>query len=52
MDHQSFSNSVHKAANHVLRAIGCECLTFELLQVDSAGPIVELDHGRMGYAAE
>ena len=52
MDHQNFNNSVHKAANQVLRAIGCECLTFELLQVDSAGPIVEFDHRRMGYAAE
>ena len=52
MDHQNFNNSVNKAANLVLRAIGCECLTFELLQVDSAGPIVEFDHRRMGYAAE
>jgi hypothetical protein len=52
MDHQNFNNSVHKAANQVVRAIGCECLTFELLQVDSTGPIVELDHRRMGYAAE
>ena len=52
LDHQSFSNSAQKAASQVLRAIGCECLTFELLQVDSSGPIVELDHRRMGFAAE
>ena len=52
LDHQSFSNSAQKAASQVLRAIGCECLTFELLQVDSSGPIVELDHSRMGFAAE
>jgi regulator of protease activity HflC (stomatin/prohibitin superfamily) len=52
LDHQTFSNSAQKAASQVLRAIGCECLTFELLQVDSTGPIVELDHRRMGYAAE
>ena len=52
LDHQTFSNSAQKAASQVLRAIGCECLTFELLQVDSAGPIVELDHRRMGFAAE
>lgn len=52
LDHQSFSNSAQKAASQVLRAIGCECLTFELLQIDFAGPVVELDNGRMGYAAE
>ncbi|MEH2587913.1 regulator of protease activity HflC (stomatin/prohibitin superfamily) [Bradyrhizobium sp. AZCC 1721] len=51
MDHQSFSNSAHKAASQVLRAIGCECLTFELLQVDSAGLIAELENRRMGFAA-
>ncbi|MCK1514922.1 hypothetical protein IVB22_20595 [Bradyrhizobium sp. 190] len=52
MDHQNFSNSAQKAASQVLRAIGCECLTFELLQVDAAGPIGEWDTGRMGFAAE
>ncbi|WP_156438859.1 SPFH domain-containing protein [Bradyrhizobium valentinum] len=52
MDHQSFSNNAQKAANQALRAIGCECLTFELLQVDSAGPIAEFDTRRMGFAAE
>jgi len=52
MDHQSFSNSAQKAASQVLRAIGCECLTFELLQVDSSGPVVDLDNRRMGFAAE
>ncbi|NOJ47398.1 SPFH domain-containing protein [Bradyrhizobium archetypum] len=51
MDHQTFSNSVQKAANQVLRSIGCECLTFELLQADPGGPIVELDNRRMGFAA-
>jgi regulator of protease activity HflC (stomatin/prohibitin superfamily) len=51
MDHQSFSNSVQKAGNQVLRAIGCECLTFELLQVDSAGPVAELGNRRMGVVA-
>jgi regulator of protease activity HflC (stomatin/prohibitin superfamily) len=52
LDHQNFSNGAQKAASQVLRAIGCECLTFELLQVDSAGPIVEMDNRRMGFAAE
>jgi len=35
---------VQKAASQILRAIGCECLTFELLQVDSAGAVPELDN--------
>lgn len=52
LDHQGFSNSAQKAASQVLRAVGCECLTFELLQLDFAGPVVEQDNGRMGYAAE
>ena len=52
LDHQTFSNSAQKAASQVLRAIGCECLTFELLQVDSSGPVVDLDNRRMGFAAE
>jgi regulator of protease activity HflC (stomatin/prohibitin superfamily) len=52
MDHQTFSNTAQKAANQALRAIGCECLTFELLQADSGGPIVEFDNRRMGFAAE
>lgn len=43
MDHQSFSNSVQKAASQLLRGVGCECLTFELLQADAAGPVAELD---------
>lgn len=51
MDHQSFGNSAQKAASQVLRSIGCECLTFELLQVDSAGLIAELENRRMGFAA-
>ena len=51
-DHQTFGNSAQKAANQVLRAIGCECLTFELMQVDIAGPAIELDAKRVGVAAE
>ena len=43
-DHQTFSNNVQMAASQILRAIGCECLTFELLQVDSAGAVAELDN--------
>ena len=50
-DHQSFGNSAQKAASQVLRALGCECVTFELLQVDSAGPVVELENRRMGVVA-
>ena len=50
MDHQTFSNSVQKAANQIFRAIGCECLTFELMQVDIAGIAVELDNRRAGVA--
>ena len=52
IDHQSFGTSAQKAASQVLRAIGCECLTFELLQVNSAGPILALDNRPMGIAAE
>jgi regulator of protease activity HflC (stomatin/prohibitin superfamily) len=44
MDHQTFSNNVQMAASQILRAIGCDCLTFELLQVDSAGAVAELDN--------
>ncbi|KRQ93646.1 hypothetical protein CQ12_35505 [Bradyrhizobium jicamae] len=50
-DHQSFSHSVQKAANQVFRSIGCECLTFELMQVETAGPAIELDNRRTGLAA-
>jgi SPFH domain / Band 7 family len=49
-DHQTFSNSVQKAASQVFRSIGCECLTFELMQVDVAGLAVELDNRRAGAA--
>jgi len=51
-DHQTFSNNVQKAANQVFRSIGCECLTFELMQVDIAGPAIELDVKRAGAAAQ
>jgi regulator of protease activity HflC (stomatin/prohibitin superfamily) len=51
-DHQIFSNNVQKAANQVFRSIGCECLTFELMQVDVAGPAIELDAKRAGVAAQ
>jgi regulator of protease activity HflC (stomatin/prohibitin superfamily) len=43
-DHQTFSNNVQMAASQILRAIGCDCLTFELLQVDSSGSVTELDN--------
>lgn len=51
-DHQTFGNNVQKAANQVFRSIGCECLTFELMQVDVAGPAIELDAKRAGVAAQ
>jgi regulator of protease activity HflC (stomatin/prohibitin superfamily) len=51
-DHQTFSNGVQKAANQVFRSIGCECLTFELMQVDIAGPAIELDAKRAGVTAQ
>jgi regulator of protease activity HflC (stomatin/prohibitin superfamily) len=51
-DHQTFSNNVQKAANQVFRSIGCECLTFELMQVDIVGPAIELDAKRAGLAAQ
>ena len=50
-DHQTFSNNVQKAANQVFRSIGCECLTFELMQVDVAGPAIELDAKRAAGVA-
>ena len=51
-DHQTFGNNVQKAASQVFRSIGCECLTFELMQVDVAGPAIELDAKRAGVAAQ
>lgn len=51
LDHQAFSNSAQIAAKQALRAIGCECLTLELLQADSAGPIVEMDTRKKGLVA-
>ena len=51
-DHQTFSNNVQKAANQVFRSIGCDCLTFELMQADVAGPAIELDAKRAGVAAQ
>ncbi|MCA6114547.1 hypothetical protein J6524_06380 [Bradyrhizobium sp. WSM 1738] len=51
MDHQTFGHNVQKAANQVFRSIGCECLTFELMQVDIVGLAVELDNRRAGVAA-
>jgi len=36
----------------VFRSIGCECLTFELMQVDIVGPAIELDAKRAGVAAQ
>ena len=51
-DHQTFGNNVQKAANQVFRSIGCESLTFELMQVDIVGPAIELDAKRAGVAAQ
>src|SRR3954467_11039834 len=45
-DHHAFGNSVQKAASQVFRSIGCECITFELMQVDIEGPAIELDAKR------
>ena len=50
-DHQTFGNNVQKAANQVFRSIGCECLTFELMQVDIVGPAIELDAKRAAGVA-
>lgn len=52
MDHQTFSNNVQKAASQVFRSIGCECLTFELMQVDVVGLAAELDNRRMEAVAQ
>jgi len=51
-DHQTFGNSVQKAANQVLRSVGCECLTFELMEVEVAGPALELDARRAGVTGQ
>lgn len=51
MDHQTFSNSVQKAASQVFRAIGCECVTFELMQVDAPGPVAEQETRPIGAVA-
>jgi hypothetical protein len=42
---------VQKAASQVFRSIGCECLTFELMQVDVVGLAAELDNKRAEMAA-
>ena len=52
MDHQTFGNNVQKAASQVFRSIGCECLTFELMQVDVVGLAAELDNRRMEATAQ
>ena len=51
-DHHAFGNSVQKAASQVFRSIGCECITFELMQVDIEGPAIELDAKRASAAAQ
>ena len=51
-DHQTFGNNVQKAANQVFRSIGCECLTFELMQADVIGPALELDARRAAAAPQ
>lgn len=51
-DHQTFGNSVQKAANQVLRSVGCECLTFELMEAEVAGPAFELDARRAGVTGQ
>jgi regulator of protease activity HflC (stomatin/prohibitin superfamily) len=51
-DHQTFGNNVQKAANQVFRSIGCECLTFELMQADVIGPAIELDARRAAVAPQ
>jgi regulator of protease activity HflC (stomatin/prohibitin superfamily) len=49
MNHEGFNDSAKRSANLSLRDLGCECLTFELLQADSAGAIADLDDKRMGF---
>jgi hypothetical protein len=49
MNHQDFNGSAQNAANLALRDIGCECITFELLQAESTGAIADLDNKRMGF---
>jgi regulator of protease activity HflC (stomatin/prohibitin superfamily) len=49
MNHQDFNDSAKKAANLTLRDIGCECATFELLQVESTGAVTDLDNKRVGF---
>ena len=49
INHEDFNNTVQKAANLTLRDIGCECVTFELLQADATGAVADLDDKRMGF---
>jgi hypothetical protein len=44
-----FNSVAQKAANLTLRDIGCECTSFELLQAESTGAVVDLDDKRMGF---
>jgi len=49
LEQEAFGASVKDAANLALRNLGCACLTFELLQADSAGPVADLNDKRMGF---
>jgi regulator of protease activity HflC (stomatin/prohibitin superfamily) len=48
-DHQGFDESARQAASLALRDIGCECVTFELLQAEPTGAVAELDDRRVGF---
>ncbi len=51
MDQQDFNSSAQKASNLTLRDIGCECMTFELLQVEFTGAVADLDNKEDGFRA-
>ena len=46
---QDFNSSAQKAASLVLHDIGCECMTFELLQAESTGAVADMDSKKMGF---
>jgi regulator of protease activity HflC (stomatin/prohibitin superfamily) len=48
-NHQDFDDSARQAANLALRDIGCECVSFELLQAEPTGAVSELDDRRVGF---
>jgi len=51
LSHDEFDAIAQKLATEAIAEIGCECLGFELLQVESAGTMADLEDKRIGFGA-